>query len=294
MGKIYHSSDPSDGFAHYDLSVSPVPNGPFLSLSKMGGPVTHILTGVPMLFEVSEPMLLAGVIIGAMLPYLFGALTMLSVGKTAAEMIDEVRRQFREVKNAKGRALIDAIKESIEKGFIADPSDDVDPDSDQCILISTRSSVKEMIAPGVYAVLTPLVVGFGLGPRAVMGLLAGCIGSATMLGVMMSNAGGAWDNSKKLCEKLKIKKTDQGKACVVGDTVGDPFKDTSGPALNILIKLMSMVSLTIAPLLAGNEDWKNWYFGLIPLAVFIVVTAVLVFKGVLTWKDPLESVQKSG
>lgn len=110
----------------------------------------------------------------------------------------------------------------------------------------------------------------------------------------MSNAGGAWDNSKKLCEKLKIKKTDQGKACVVGDTVGDPFKDTSGPALNILIKLMSMVSLTISPLIAGNEDWKNWYFGLIPLAVFIFVTAVLVYQGILTWKDPLEGIQKSG
>merc|ERR1712004_256855 len=127
-----------------------------------------------------------------------------------------------------------------------------------------------MIAPGVYAVLTPLVIGFGLGPRAVMGLLAGCIGSATMLGVMMSNAGGAWDNSKKLCEKLKIKKTEQGKACVVGDTVGDPFKDTYGPALNILIKLMSMVSLTIAPLLTDesnvpNQDWENWHFGLVPV-----------------------------
>merc|ERR1711953_1606390 len=108
----------------------------------------------------------------------------------------------------------------------------------------------------------------------------------------MSNAGGAWDNSKKLCEKLKIKKTEQGKACVVGDTVGDPFKDTSGPALNILIKLMSMVSLTIAPLLKDdshipNEDWENWYFGLIPFAVFLVSSVVLAVKGILSWKDPL-------
>merc|ERR1719382_1076230 len=135
-------------------------------------------------------------------------------------------------------------------------------------MISTRSSVKEMIAPGVYAVFTPLIAGFLVGPRMLMGLLAGCIGSAAMLAIMMSNSGGAWDNSKKLCEKLKLKKTDQGKACVVGDTVGDPFKDTSGPALNILIKLMSMVSLTIAPLLRddaeGNDDWENWYFGMIP------------------------------
>jgi inorganic pyrophosphatase len=124
-----------------------------------------------------------------------------------------------------------------------------------------------------------------------MGLLAGAIASGAMLAIMMSNAGGAWDNSKKLCEKLKIKKTDQGKACIVGDTVGDPFKDTSGPALNILIKLMSMVSLTIAPLLRdgaqGNEDWENWGFGMIPLAIFLVITIVLIALGILTWKDPL-------
>merc|ERR1712083_102066 len=103
-------------------------------------------------------------------------------------------------------------------------------------------------------------------------------------------------NSKKLCEKLKIKKTEQGKACVVGDTVGDPFKDTSGPALNILIKLMSMVSLAIAPLLTDesnvpNKDWENWHYGLVPLAVFFVVTVILALKGILTWKDPLAKQQ---
>jgi inorganic pyrophosphatase len=109
-----------------------------------------------------------------------------------------------------------------------------------------------------------------------------------MVAIMMSNAGGAWDNSKKLCEKLKIKKTDQGKACIVGDTVGDPFKDTSGPALNILIKLMSMVSLTISPILAKSPgDWEDWYAGLPVLVVFIGITAYLVFKEILTWKDPL-------
>merc|ERR1712078_917874 len=143
-----------------------------------------------------------------------------------------------------------------------------------------------MIAPGVYAVLTPLIAGFLIGPRAVMGLLAGCIGSAAMLAVLMGNAGGAWDNSKKLCEKLKIKKTDQGKACVVGDTVGDPFKDTSGPALNILIKLMSMVSLTIAPLLEGQKDWENWYFGMIPVGIGVIALFGLVQKGILGWQDP--------
>merc|ERR1712063_241288 len=107
---------------------------------------------------------------------------------------------------------------------------------------------------------------------------------------MMSNAGGAWDNSKKLCEKLKIKKTDQGKACIVGDTVGDPFKDTSGPALNILIKLMSMVSLTIAPLLSSyKEPFQYWYFGMLPLGVFIILTIVLAKLNILTWDDPLGS-----
>merc|ERR1712193_144238 len=133
------------------------------------------------------------------------------------------------------------------------------------------SSVKEMIAPGAYAILTPLIVGFTMGPRCLMGVLAGAIVSGAMLSITMCNAGGAWDNSKKLCEKLKIKKTDQGKACVVGDTVGDPFKDTSGPALNILIKLMSMVALTIAPLIRGNESWEGWYFGTIPLGIFVLI-----------------------
>merc|ERR1711959_117580 len=152
---------------------------------------------------------------------------------------------------------------------------------------------------GSYAVLAPVFIGFMIGPRCLMGTLAGAIASGCMVAIMMSNAGGAWDNSKKLCEKLKIKKTDQGKACVVGDTVGDPFKDTSGPALNILIKLMSMVALTIAPLMRenkflagaslkeGNDDWENWGFGMIPLGLCLLVTVVLMFMKILTWKDPL-------
>merc|ERR1719224_383901 len=145
-----------------------------------------------------------------------------------------------------------------------------------------------MIAPGMYAVLAPLFVGLTVGPRCLMGVLAGAIASGCVNAIMMNNAGGAWDNSKKLCEKLQIKKTDQGKACVVGDTVGDPFKDTSGPALNILIKLMSMVSLTVAPALHGKEDWAQWELGIAPLAVLTIVTAVLVYKDILTWKDPLQ------
>merc|ERR1719498_119988 len=155
-------------------------------------------------------------------------------------------------------------------------ADDVEPDSDRCVMISTRSSVKEMIAPGIFAVLTPLIAGFMVGPRCLMGLLAGCIGSAAMMAVMMGNAGGAWDNSKKLCEKLNLKKTEQGKACVVGDTVGDPYKDTSGPSLDILLKLMAMVALLIAPLVEGKKDWEDWWIGMFPLALGIGGTAALV------------------
>jgi len=124
-----------------------------------------------------------------------------------------------------------------------------------------------------------------------MGLLAGTIGSAAMLAILMGNAGGAWDNAKKLCEKLHLKKTDQGNACVVGDTVGDPFKDTSGPSLDILLKLMSMVALLIAPLIQGKDDWEDWWMGLFPLLLAVVGTGVLISMGVLTWKDPLNAVQ---
>merc|ERR1712085_108360 len=167
------------------------------------------------------------------------------------------------------------------------------------------------IAPGTYAVLAPLIGGFLVGPRFLMGLLSGAIASGCMLAIMMANAGGAWDNSKKLCEKLGLKKStnpkekEQQKACVVGDTVGDPFKDTSGPALNILIKLMSMVSLTVAPLLAkygqakgvegqpgyvapNDGDFEHASYGLVPLGIFILITLVLSSKkiNILTWDDP--------
>merc|ERR1719443_2108710 len=117
-----------------------------------------------------------------------------------------------------------------------------------------------------------------------MGVLAGAISSGCMNAIMMSNAGGAWDNGKKLCEKLQIKKSDQGKACVVGDTVGDPFKDTSGPALNILIKLMSMVSLTLAPLVENHVDWEDAHYGLVPLAILIGLTVMLIKMDILGWQ----------
>merc|ERR1712048_1370444 len=127
-----------------------------------------------------------------------------------------------------------------------------------------------------------------------MGLLAGSIVSGAMIAIMMSNAGGAWDSSKKLCEKLQLKKTEQGKACVVGDTVGDPFKDTSGPSLDILLKLMSMVALLIAPLVQGKEDWEDWWIGLFPLVIGLGTTIALIYMEILTWKDPLANANLSG
>merc|ERR1712166_403757 len=156
------------------------------------------------------------------------------------------------------------------------------PNSAQCIAISTSSSIKEMILPGVYAIWTPVFVGFLVGARCLMGVLAGSVGAGAMTAIMMSNAGGAWDNSKKYIEIAQAhggKGTDIHKACVVGDTVGDPFKDTSGPALNILLKLMAMVSLTIATLLRGQDDWALWYYAFIPLLIMIVATVlVMVFN----------------
>ena len=209
------------------------------------------------IINLGDPLVFAGVLFGAMLPYLFAALTMLSVRKAAAAIIEEVRRQF---------AQIPGLLEGKEG---------VEPDSDRCVAICTASSVEEMVLPGAYAVLSPLFMGFLVGPMCLAGMLCGSIASGAMLAIMMSNAGGAWDNSKKYIEIMGAeggKGTDTHKACVVGDTVGDPFKDTSGPALNILIKLMSIIALTIAPLIAGNAAWFHWYLGLIPFGLIVLVT----------------------
>jgi H(+)-translocating pyrophosphatase len=254
-------------------------------------------------YDVGNSIVLSGVLTGAMLPFLFAALTMISVGKAAAEIITEVRRQFVEHTNKSGFTLGQCIRlytekyEKMGEGNWRAPEDkEVIPDSDKCVRISTESSVREMIAPGAYAILAPLIGGFLVGPRFLMGMLAGAIASGCMLALMMANAGGAWDNSKKLCEKLGLKKSsnpkekEQQKACVVGDTVGDPFKDTSGPALNILIKLMSMVSLTVSPLLKDyKEDFEFWYLGLVPTGIFVVLTLILAspMVNILTWDDPL-------
>ena len=187
-------------------------------------------TGEALVIDVTNPEVITGLFIGGMLTFLFAALTMTAVGKAAMEMVEEVRRQFRE---------IPGIMEGTGK-----------PDHRRCIEISTKSSLKEMILPGILAVLAPVLVGMW-SVQALGGLLAGALVSGVLMGIMMANAGGAWDNAKKQIEagyKGDGKGSDRHKAAVVGDTVGDPFKDTSGPSLNILIKLMSIVSLVLVPL----------------------------------------------
>jgi K(+)-stimulated pyrophosphate-energized sodium pump len=178
--------------------------------------------------DILAPTMLPGLLIGAMMPYLFSALTMMAVGKAAHEIVLEVRRQFQE---------IPGLMEGTGK-----------PDYKTCVGISTESALREMILPGALAVLVPIIVGHVLGKEALAGLLVGTLLSGFLLAVMMANAGGAWDNAKKYIETGEYggKGSDSHKAAVVGDTVGDPFKDTSGPSLNILIKLMTIVSLVFA------------------------------------------------
>merc|ERR1711907_713929 len=185
---------------------------------------------------------------------------MLSVRKAAGSIIVEVQRQFREIKG-----LLEG-----EPG--------VQCDSDACISLCTKASVEEMVLPGALAVFAPITIGLLVGAKCLGGVLKGSIASGFMLAVMMSNAGGAWDNSKKYIENEKVfggKKSDTHKACVVGDTIGDPFKDTSGPALNILIKLMSILSLTLAPVF--KDDWETWWGGMIVLVVMLGVCGTAYF-----------------
>lgn len=182
--------------------------------------------------DLGDPRVLMGMFLGAIFPFLVSAITMRAVGDAAFEMINEIRRQFRE---------IPGLMEGTAK-----------PDSERCIDIATRAALKRMVLPGVLAVGAPVVVGFGLGPEALGGLLGGALICCVLLALTMANAGGAWDNAKKFVEKGNLggKGSDTHTAVVVGDTVGDPFKDTSGPAMNILINVMAIVSLVIAPLLA--------------------------------------------
>ncbi len=181
--------------------------------------------------ELSDPIVLSGMFLGGILPFLIASITMTAVGDAAFDMIKEIRRQFRE---------IDGLMEGT-----------AEPDSDRCIEIATDAALKRMILPGVLAVFAPVVVGFVLGPAALGGMLGGALLGCVLMALMMANAGGAWDNAKKYVEKGNFggKGSDVHAAVVVGDTVGDPFKDTSGPSMNILINVMAIVSLVIAPLL---------------------------------------------
>ena len=196
-------------------------------LAALGRPPLQIL--------VTSPDVVVGLFIGGLIPYLIGAMTMTAVGRAAGKMIDEIRRQFREIPG------------------LLEGREGVKPDAASCVDISTRAAIKEMVVPGLVAVVVPVVVGFALGPVALGGTLAGALVSGVLLALFMSNAGGAWDNAKKYIERGDLANEEKGgeahKAAVVGDTVGDPLKDTSGPSMNILIKLMSVVSLVIAPLL---------------------------------------------
>ncbi|HIB29405.1 MAG TPA: V-type H(+)-translocating pyrophosphatase, partial [Candidatus Marinimicrobia bacterium] len=218
----------------------------------------------PFLINISEPIVMAALFVGAMLPFLFSSLAMGAVGRAAMAMIEEVRRQFREIPELK------AALEVLGKGDESSWSDEdksiyeaglTKADHGRCIEISTQSAIKEMLLPGLLAVVTPILIGLlgnlvNMGPQALGGLLAGVTVSGVSMAIFQSNAGGAWDNAKKMIEEgTEIngesygKGSDVHKAAVVGDTVGDPFKDTSGPSLNILIKLMSVVSLVVAPFL---------------------------------------------
>lgn len=182
--------------------------------------------------HLGNPHVLVGLFIGGLFPFLVSAMTMTAVGDAAYEMIREIRRQFREISGLlEGKA---------------------EPDNARCITIATNAALKKMVLPGLLTVSAPPVVGFLLGPEALGGMLGGALLAGVLLALTMANAGGAWDNAKKYVEKGNLggKGSDVHKACVVGDTVGDPFKDTSGPSMNILINVLAIVSLTIAPLLS--------------------------------------------
>ena len=202
--------------------------------------------------ELTNPMVVIGLLIGGGLPFVVAAMTMTSVGKAAGDMVVEIRRQFAEMRGA-------LEKDSSFEGKIDDPTtwptkikvgDTVYPDSAACVDISTKAALREMVGPGVVAVVAPVLVGYGLGFNALGGLLAGSLVTGVLMALFMANAGGAWDNAKKAIEQNHIpgaKKGDEAHdAAVIGDTIGDPFKDTSGPSLNILIKLMSIVAVVLA------------------------------------------------
>ena len=202
------------------------------ALALISAYIAKVSNGDPdFVLAINDPMVLCGMFIGGIFPFLVSAMTMTAVGDAAFDMIVEVRRQFKE---------IPGLLEGTAK-----------PDTARCVDIATRAALRKMIMPGSMAVLAPVVIGFGLGPKALGGMLAGALVCCVMMALMMANAGGAWDNAKKYVEKGNPggKGSDVHTAAVVGDTVGDPLKDTSGPAMNILINVMAIVSLVISPLL---------------------------------------------
>jgi len=218
-----------------------------------------VQTGIKTI-DISNPMVMAGLFVGGMLPFLFSSMAMGAVGRAAMAMIEEVRRQFNDIPELSAALAVmnkygDDDEWSDEDRAVFDAADGK-AEYSKCVSISTQSALKEMIVPGLLAILTPVGVGFLFGPEILGGLLAGVTVSGVLMAIFQSNAGGAWDNAKKMVEEgVEVagetygKGSDVHKATVVGDTVGDPFKDTSGPSLNILIKLMSVVSLVIAPLI---------------------------------------------
>ncbi len=207
--------------------------------------------------DVSRPDIMAGLLIGGMLPFVFSALSMNAVGRAAMAMIEEVRRQFRDIPALKAALEVmrkndsDMSKASAADRKIFDAADGV-AEYDKCVEISTQASIREMVLPGLLAIIVPVLIGFVGGAEMLGGLLAGVTTCGVLMAIFQSNAGGAWDNAKKMIEEQGKKGTEAHKAAVVGDTVGDPFKDTSGPSLNILLKLMSVVALVIAPSIAMN------------------------------------------
>ena len=209
--------------------------------------------------DVSQPKIMAGLLVGGMLPFVFSALSMNAVGRAAMAMIEEVRRQFRDIPQLKAALEVmrkydsDMTKASEADRAIFDAADGV-ADYGKCIDISTKASIREMVLPGLLAIVVPVAVGFIGGAEMLGGLLAGVTTCGVLMAIFQSNAGGAWDNAKKTIEEQGKKGTEAHKAAVVGDTVGDPFKDTSGPSLNILLKLMSVVALVIAPSIALNAE----------------------------------------
>jgi K(+)-stimulated pyrophosphate-energized sodium pump len=216
--------------------------------------------------DVANPVVMAGLFLGGMLPFLFSSMAMNSVGKAAMDMIQEVRRQFKEIPELK--AALEVMKRNGEteyKDWSKKDQDTFDaadgtPEYDKCVDISTKASIREMMLPGVLAISVPALIGIVGGPEMLGGLLAGVTVSGVLMAIFQSNAGGAWDNAKKMFEdgvevqgEMTYKGSEAHKAAVVGDTVGDPFKDTSGPSLNILVKLTSIVALVLAPFIAIDK-----------------------------------------